>query len=83
MSPGEVESLGGDRTVSMLTPSVVVTDRYQEQSLEGAAGKVGVVGVLHNRRTSLIPRGHRAVTSCRGLVAGKTPGKRISYAALE
>ena len=42
MKPGEVESLRGDRTVSMLTPSVVVTDCYQEQSLEGAAGKAGV-----------------------------------------
>jgi len=28
----------------MLTPSMVVTDRYQEQSLEGAAGKVGAIG---------------------------------------
>jgi hypothetical protein len=45
VSPGEVRSLGRDRTVSMLTPSVVVTDRYQEQSLEGAAGKVGATGV--------------------------------------
>ena len=43
MKPGEVGSLGGDRTVSMLTPSMVVTDRYQEQSLESAARKVGVV----------------------------------------
>jgi hypothetical protein len=30
MKPGEVESLGGDRTVSMLTPLMVVTDHYQE-----------------------------------------------------
>jgi hypothetical protein len=45
MKPGEVGSLGGDRTVSMLTPSMVVTDRYQEQSLGGAAGKVGAVWV--------------------------------------
>jgi hypothetical protein len=41
MKPGEVGSLRGDRTASMLTPSVVVTDRYQEQDLECAAGKVG------------------------------------------
>jgi hypothetical protein len=43
MKPGEVRSLGGDRTVSVLTPSVVVTDRYQELNLECAARKVGVV----------------------------------------
>ncbi len=29
----------------MLTPSIVVTDRYSEQGLESAAGKVGVVRV--------------------------------------
>lgn len=45
MKPGEVGSLGGDRTVSVLTPLMVVTDRNQEQSLEGAARKVGVVRV--------------------------------------
>jgi hypothetical protein len=45
VKPGEVESLGRDRTVPVLTPSVVVTDRYQEQNLEGAAGKAGVVWV--------------------------------------
>jgi len=45
MKPGEVGSLGGDRTVPVLTPSVVVTDRHQEQSLEGAARKVGAVRV--------------------------------------
>jgi len=27
----------------VLTPSIVATDRYQEQSLEGATWKVGVV----------------------------------------
>jgi len=43
MKPGEVESLGRDRTVLVLTPSVVVTDRYQERNLVGAAEKAGVV----------------------------------------
>jgi hypothetical protein len=31
VKPGEVESLRRDRTVSVLTPSMVVTDRYQEK----------------------------------------------------
>jgi hypothetical protein len=53
VSPGEVESLRGERTVSVLTPLIDVTDRYLEQSLENEVRKVGVTKVT-SRQTNLI-----------------------------
>jgi hypothetical protein len=67
----------------MLTPSIVVTDRYQEQSLEGEAWKVGASGGdFTSRRTSPTPGGQNAATSRGSLMAGKTLEKRISDAVL-
>lgn len=41
VKPGEATSLGRDRVLSVLNPSMVATDRDQEQNLEGAARGVG------------------------------------------
>jgi len=57
----------------MLTPSVVVTDRYLEQSLESAARKVGVVRVTSQQTNFVNTKREYTVINRVMLDGGESP----------